>query len=113
VADAGELAVGVELIDVTLPVAERTPPSCNRPLTVNVREGRLLTQSPWVRSLGKLGMEVSTEGWRFPVPVTEQMPADSRAQALRKAVEPKPAAEGSPFLPGSNRNTRLKPPPIQ
>jgi SNF2 family DNA or RNA helicase len=29
---------------------------------------RLLTETPWVRSLGKQALEVSTQGWRFPAP---------------------------------------------
>ncbi|MCU0706314.1 MAG: DEAD/DEAH box helicase [Fimbriiglobus sp.] len=40
-------------------------------LTANVREGRLLNQAPWVRSLGKLEMTVQTEGWKFPAPPPE------------------------------------------
>jgi SNF2 family DNA or RNA helicase len=35
---------------------------------MSVREARLLNDSPWVRSLGKLTLEVTTEGWRFPTP---------------------------------------------
>jgi SNF2 family DNA or RNA helicase len=31
----------------------------------------LLTQAPWVRSLGKLDLTVQTEGWKFPAPPPE------------------------------------------
>jgi SNF2 family DNA or RNA helicase len=37
-------------------------------LDPGVREARLLTDSPWVRSLGRLELSVSTEGWKFPAP---------------------------------------------
>ena len=33
-----------------------------------VREARLLTDSPWVRSLGRLELGIATEGWKFPAP---------------------------------------------
>jgi SNF2 family DNA or RNA helicase len=104
-APPGELVVGVEPFELVPPVAERTPPAFNRPLAVAARESRLLSAPPWVRSVGKLGMEVGTEGWRFPVPVTEQAPADPKARALRKAD-----GDGAPFVPGANHSTRLKPP---
>ena len=38
-------------------------------LPVQVREARLLTEQPWTRALGKLTMEVATEGWKFPAPL--------------------------------------------
>ncbi len=46
-------------------------PRFDAPLTAGVREARLLTQAPWVRSLGKLEMTVQTEGWKFPSPPPE------------------------------------------
>lgn len=33
-----------------------------------VKEARLLTDLPWVRSLGRLELSVTTEGWKFPAP---------------------------------------------
>ena len=38
------------------------------PLRVEVRTARLLQNAPSVHSLGKLNLEISTEGWRFPAP---------------------------------------------
>ena len=46
-------------------------PRFDRPLDPAVREARLLTDSPWVRSLGRLELSVSTEGWKFPAPPAE------------------------------------------
>jgi SNF2 family DNA or RNA helicase len=40
-------------------------------LNAGVREARLLGDAPWVRSLGKLGLSVASEGWKFPVPPGE------------------------------------------
>jgi SNF2 family DNA or RNA helicase len=39
-----------------------------------VREARLLTDAPWVRSLGRLELSVQTEGWKFPAPPVEYAP---------------------------------------
>ncbi len=39
------------------------------PLTVGVREARLLNDSPWARTLGSLVPTVRVEGWKFPTPV--------------------------------------------
>jgi SNF2 family DNA or RNA helicase len=41
------------------------------PLGVGVKEARLLNQSPWVRTLGRLDFTISTEGWKFPAPPAE------------------------------------------
>ena len=40
-------------------------------LATSVRESRLITQAPWVRSFGKLELTVHTEGWKFPAPPPE------------------------------------------
>jgi SNF2 family DNA or RNA helicase len=46
-----------------------------------VRETRLLTDAPWVRSLGRLELTVSTEGWKFPAPPVDYVPPAAREQA--------------------------------
>lgn len=40
-------------------------------LGVGVKDARLLSQTPWVRTLGKLELAVQTEGWKFPAPPVE------------------------------------------
>lgn len=60
-------------------------PAFDRPLTVTVREARLLTDAPWVRTLGRLDADVRTEGWRFPTPPNDAPPP-----------APKPKAETTP-----------------
>src|SRR5205807_949478 len=52
-------------------------------LQTSIRETRLLTDSPWVRSLGKLTMEITAEGWRFPAPFGE-----STAEPQAPKLEP-------------------------
>jgi SNF2 family DNA or RNA helicase len=59
-------------VDLGLRVETASLPRFDRPLTVTVREARLLRDDPWVRTLGKLGMEVTTEGWKFPTPVMDR-----------------------------------------
>lgn len=46
-------------------------PRFERPMEAGVRETRLLTTTPWVRSLGRLDLTVQTEGWKFPAPPPE------------------------------------------
>ena len=61
----------IETVDLSLPLEIKPHPRFERPLQASVREARLLTDAPWVRSLGKLALEVTTEGWRFPAPPQE------------------------------------------
>lgn len=49
-------------------VEVRPHPRFARPLEVSARQATLLTSAPWVRPLGKVVMEVTTQGWRFPLP---------------------------------------------
>src|SRR5438477_10084095 len=62
---------------------------------VTVREARLLTDSPWVRSLGRLDMSVTTEGWKFPSPPVEYT-TPSAACGGAKATLPYPAPVRQP-----------------
>jgi SNF2 family DNA or RNA helicase len=74
-----------------------------RPMAVGIREARLMTEAPWIRSLGKLALEVRTEGWRFPAPPAEA--AEPPVTAFRPKPD-KPQAEGAALPPG---RTRLRP----
>ena len=53
-----------EAIGLTFPLEVRPHPRFERPLQASVRSAPLLTNPPWVRSLGRLAMEVTTQGWR-------------------------------------------------
>ena len=83
----------------------RAAPRGGVQLPLSVREARLLQDPPWVRSLGKLALEVHTDGWRFPQP-----PAEA-------AVPPAPVVSREPESPAeesslaTRRRTRLRPPP--
>ena len=72
-------------------------PRFDAPLGAAVRETRLLTQAPWVRSLGKLEMTVQTEGWKFPAPPPE---LDRPPRPLAEKIEPRLA---EPALPDKDR----------
>lgn len=85
-------------IDLALPVATVSLPQLDRPLSVGVREARLLTEPPWTRSLGKLTLEVATDGWRFPAPL-------EMAQTTKR-----PAAPTKPPAPENRKHTRPRPP---
>lgn len=84
--DAPELlALDVDLAPQTFDL-----PKLDYPLEPNVREPRLLTDAPWVRSLGRLELSVTTEGWKFPAPPVETAPV-ARPQVERHAKPPAPA----------------------
>jgi SNF2 family DNA or RNA helicase len=97
-------------IDLALAVEVKPHPRFERPLQAGVREARLLSEPPWVRSLGKLALEVATEGWRFPAPPAEGNAAGSpRLFQPRGEPAPQPEAEpGQGPLP-SRAKTRLRP----
>jgi SNF2 family DNA or RNA helicase len=78
----------------------RTLPAFDRPLQPTVRETPLLGRPPWVRTLGKLSMEVSTRGWRFPTP-------DDPVPKLRLFD---PDRQPLPSAPSAKSRTHLKPP---
>jgi SNF2 family DNA or RNA helicase len=91
----------VQTIDLTLPVGVQVLPRFERPLSVGVREAKLLSTPPWVRSLGKLTLEVSTEGWKFPPPVLETLPPKKP-----RVFDPTAPA---PTDPAKKAPTRLRP----
>jgi SNF2 family DNA or RNA helicase len=92
-------------MDLAIAVDAVPHPQFQRPLQPGVREARLLTALPWVRSLGKLPMEITTVGWKFPTPPLEFEKAEGGKQKAEKgsAYCLRPSA----FSPQSS--TRLKP----
>src|SRR5262245_21103801 len=66
--DESSFSVQIDQIDLSISVEVRGLPRFERPLEVSVRQASLLNHPPWVRSLGKIGMDVTTQGWRFPTP---------------------------------------------
>jgi SNF2 family DNA or RNA helicase len=91
-------------IDLLCPPETKTLPRAYQSLHVGVREARLLTDLPWIRSLGKLSLDVGTEGWRFPVPPVEPAspPAIKNPEACGAAARPTARAP---------HRTRLRPSP--
>jgi SNF2 family DNA or RNA helicase len=84
------------------PVDARSLPAFERGLHTSAREIALLDKAPWVRSLGKLNIEVRTQGWRFPSP--EEV---LQEQTAPRAVPPD-AEQREPRPPRAR--TRVKPP---
>src|SRR5207237_4673673 len=75
-------------------------------LSLRVREARLLTDPPSVRPLGKLGLEVHSEGWRFPLPIDTGRPSSTESARAFPAAAPLGAGR-----PGRKKTaTRLQPP---
>ncbi len=75
-----------------------------RALTVQLHEARLLTSPPWIKSLGKLALEVSTAGWRFPTPLDFSSKPPPETPRLFQPESADPPAGKKP------RGTRVRPP---
>ena len=99
-------APDVAVLPLTFPVGARTLTGFQRPIQVSVRAGALLTSPPWVRSLGKLTMEVSTQGWRFPSPLDPVL----STPVPRQWREPIPQAVETADRDTAPPCTRLRPP---
>jgi SNF2 family DNA or RNA helicase len=87
------LAIGVEV---------RTLPALGRPMQPTVREVGLMLRPPWVRALGKLTIDVPTQGWRFPTP-------DEPTSSLRIFDPDKPRPTPASAEAAAGR-THVKPP---
>ncbi len=74
------------------------------PLEARVRELRLAPERPGVRSLGKLAMEVRTQGWKFPTPPTADQNTNQHREdtAFRSRI-------GRFGVHPQRQRTRLKP----
>ncbi len=96
----------VATINPILSVETRAYPRFDKPMEVSVRAAGLLNTSPWVRSPGRMAMEVTTQGWRFPAPVDfgsappKPEPEQPTAPAATRIIS---------FL-GERPATHLKPP---
>ncbi|MGE3808066.1 MAG: DEAD/DEAH box helicase, partial [Gemmataceae bacterium] len=94
----------VTAIELKLSLGDSELPGLDKLPTLSVREAKLLSEAPWVRSLGKLGLEVSTQGWRFPVPLEPSLRPGAE-------IHRHPAAEEARRKPRGDRPlTRIKPP---
>jgi SNF2 family DNA or RNA helicase len=89
----------VDSIELNADVPTRTLPAFERSLQTAVRDIPVLKEIPWIRSLGKLTVDVTTQGWRFPSP-----------EELTAPVPPPANAAGSQKENAAKPKTRVKPP---
>src|SRR6266481_2091128 len=82
----------VMTLETGLPLEIRSLPKFDKGFRLSVREARLLQDPPWVRSLGKLNLEVATDGWRFP---------EVRDSAPPPAERPGPKSPAAPAVPNA------------
>jgi SNF2 family DNA or RNA helicase len=108
--EATPAEASMQIIDLEFPLEIRTLAAFERPLQAGVREAALLTRVPWIRSLGKLQLHVSTFGWRFPTPA-EPLSAPPRLGLHRPpgTTEETPPPLPEP-VPEKSAWTRLRPP---
>jgi SNF2 family DNA or RNA helicase len=93
-------------VAVALSADARVHPRFERPLQTNAREARLLNEAPWTRGLGKLSLDVTTEGWRFPMP-PETLPPRPETPQKPRLANPEPEPQAAEKL---EKTIRLKPP---
>ncbi|HLW65052.1 MAG TPA: DEAD/DEAH box helicase [Gemmataceae bacterium] len=104
--EIGQPDVGEVSLD--LPVDIRALAVTDRGLTILTREARLLHEPPWSRSLGKLTLEVMTEGWKFPAPSSLLA---KEVGGLGEGEQPNPLDHPSLVGKGGARRKRTKPIP--
>ena len=96
----------VQGIDLTLPLKVQSLARFEGPWQVGVQRASLLSERPWIRSLGRLSMDVTTQGWRFPVPPLdwEGLPSAEHHGSAQESRQTLGVALRSP------RYTRIRPP---
>src|SRR5207237_6634176 len=96
--------------DLKISIETATLPRFEQLLQASVWEAKLLLNPPWVRSLGKVALEVSTQGWRFPPPCEPLTPSKPR---LYEADPPPDENVTAPIAPHrlavAKKATRLRP----
>jgi SNF2 family DNA or RNA helicase len=98
-------------IKLSLPLEVRTDFCFERLFETTVREAKLLDAAPWIRTLGKLGFEVTTEGWKFPSPPLEAATLEASAASRRlKAGGAAPQGGAKARRSPDESATRLRPP---
>ena len=104
-----ELAAAVQVSNFDLPAATiRCVPAFERSLLPNARGIDVLQKAPVVRTLGKLTVDVNTQGWRFPAPgefVPPPVFKHTHDAALEEEVNDDPVTNL-----GGEKRTRLRPP---
>lgn len=86
-------------------------PRFDVPLEPSVREGRLLTDSPWIRSVGALDLRISTDGWKFPSPPSEPTSRPPLAEMLPKPIPLDAPAPDLPDQPPVRPKPHIRPRP--
>ena len=104
-----DLAVAMQVKAVDMPAAiVRCVPAFDRPLLPNARGIDVLQKAPAVLTLGKLTVDVSTQGWRFPAP-GEFVPPPVFKHTPDAAADEE-TDEDAATSSGGEKRTRLRPP---
>jgi SNF2 family DNA or RNA helicase len=77
--EAAAVEIEVTAIPLTWTLDVRPLPRFDRPLEVSIRQAALLNSPPWIRSPGRATMEVTSQGWRFPLPPDQPPPVKPAA----------------------------------
>lgn len=103
--DSESETADLEPTAISLAVDALRLPRFESDLVPSVREGRLLDNAPWTRTVGPLDWRLVTEGWKFPTPSLEPLP-----RAPLEAKPPKPLPDDIQFpLPDPHQVFKPKP----
>lgn len=112
--DWGDFDAPVVPLNLSVALTISGLPRFDTPLIPNVREARLLNDSPWVRGVGPLEMRVQTEGWKFPAPPIDlppRPPISPKAQPLRSLLDEDRSAPPLPDEAPVSRPPKVRPKP--
>src|SRR6187200_2546574 len=89
--DLLELDFVVNEYPVSFSITDYSPNKFTPLVKPNPRDVRLLSTMPWVRTVGKFDLSITTEGWKFPAPPVDVVrpPVEEKAStAPPKLTEP-------------------------
>src|SRR5262249_46037809 len=105
----------VEGVEVGLAVQAKAVPAFERSLQPGSRDVPMLDKAPWIRSIGKWNLEITTQGWRFPAPgefvpapPKETPPEDGAPEPDPPSAEPSPPVKGKTHIGPPNDMVILK-----
>ena len=115
-----EDVVEVDALDMHFTLRVKPHAQFDRPMKLGVKQATLLNNNPWVRPIGKLTMNISTQAWKFLVPGEVILPIASEEPQTEQPEQSETPddsdtdaelpEEENPFVDEDRPKTRLKPP---
>jgi SNF2 family DNA or RNA helicase len=101
-----ESLFNIEEWTVQFPIQDFSPPKFAVLEPPKPRDVRLLNQSPWTRTLGKIDFSISTEGWKFPQPPADLLPVKEQNSDNQNNSGPNNSSGEVSVNPAENEQTK-------